>query len=84
MPGIMNKNGEETVKGNAHHGTVDSDASKDNRDGHSNFDPPKPSELIVTSRICVKNLPKYADDRRLKEHFSSHGEVTDAKVMRTR
>ncbi len=37
-----------------------------------------------TSRICVKNLPKYVDDRRLREHFAAKGEVTDAKVMRTR
>ena len=37
-----------------------------------------------TSRICVKNLPKYIDDRRLREHFAAKGEVTDAKVMRTR
>ncbi|PRW58148.1 Multiple RNA-binding domain-containing 1 [Chlorella sorokiniana] len=37
-----------------------------------------------TSRICVKNLPKYVDDRRLREHFAARGEVTDAKVMRTR
>lgn len=37
-----------------------------------------------TSRLCVKNLPKYVDDRRLREHFAAKGEVTDAKVMRTR
>jgi RNA recognition motif-containing protein len=37
-----------------------------------------------TSRIIVKNLPKHVDERRLREHFSAKGEVTDAKVMRTR
>jgi multiple RNA-binding domain-containing protein 1 len=37
-----------------------------------------------TSRVCVKNLPKYVDDARLREHFAAKGEVTDAKVMRTR
>lgn len=37
-----------------------------------------------SSRICVKNIPKHIDDTRLKEHFSQKGEVTDAKVMRTR
>ena len=37
-----------------------------------------------SSRICVKNLPKYVDERRLREHFGTKGEVTDAKVMRTR
>lgn len=38
----------------------------------------------ATSRICVKNLPKYVDDRRLRDHFAAKGEVTDAKIMRTR
>ena len=37
-----------------------------------------------SSRICVKNLPKYVDEGRLREHFGAKGEVTDAKVMRTR
>lgn len=41
-------------------------------------------ERPITSRICVKNLPKYVDDRRLREHFEAKGEVTDAKIMRTR
>ncbi|KAF4655558.1 RNA binding motif protein 19 [Perkinsus olseni] len=36
------------------------------------------------SRIIVKNLPKHVDDARLKEFFSAHGEVTDARVMKTR
>eukprot|EP01018_Ginkgo_biloba_P026341 Gb_17564 [translate_table: standard] len=35
------------------------------------------------SRICVKNLPRYVDEDRLREHFSQKGEVTDAKIMRT-
>ncbi|KAL9247877.1 hypothetical protein vseg_021259 [Gypsophila vaccaria] len=35
------------------------------------------------SRICVKNLPKYVTEDRLKEFFSQKGEVTDAKLMRT-
>lgn len=37
-----------------------------------------------TTRICVKNLPKYVDEARLKEHFSQKGEVTDVKIMRTK
>lgn len=41
-------------------------------------------ERPPTSRICVKNLPKYVDDRRLREHFAAKGEVTDAKVMHAR
>ncbi|CAI9090689.1 OLC1v1025512C3 [Oldenlandia corymbosa var. corymbosa] len=36
------------------------------------------------SRICVKNLPKYVAEDRLREFFSQKGEVTDAKLMRTR
>ena len=36
-----------------------------------------------SSRICVKNMPKHVDEKRLREHFSQKGEVTDAKVMRT-
>lgn len=36
------------------------------------------------SRICVKNLPKYVTEDRLKEFFSQKGEITDTKIMRTR
>lgn len=36
------------------------------------------------SRICVKNLPKYVAEDRLREVFSQKGEVTDAKLMRTK
>ncbi|KAL3616640.1 hypothetical protein CASFOL_039034 [Castilleja foliolosa] len=36
------------------------------------------------SRVCVKNLPKYATEERLREFFSQKGEVTDAKLMRTK
>lgn len=40
--------------------------------------------IQATSRLIVKNLPKYVDEARLKDHFGSHGEVTDCKVIRTR
>ncbi|PSS01112.1 Multiple RNA-binding domain-containing protein, partial [Actinidia chinensis var. chinensis] len=36
------------------------------------------------SRICVKNLPKYITEDRLREFFSQKGEVTDAKLLRTK
>ncbi|XP_072969704.1 multiple RNA-binding domain-containing protein 1 [Typha angustifolia] len=36
------------------------------------------------SRLCVKNLPKYVNEDRLREFFSQKGVVTDAKVMRTK
>ncbi|RUP46895.1 hypothetical protein BC936DRAFT_146406 [Jimgerdemannia flammicorona] len=35
------------------------------------------------SRLIVKNLPKYLTDERLREHFASQGDVTDAKLMKT-
>lgn len=38
----------------------------------------------MTSRLCVKGLPKYVSETRLREHFSAKGEVTDAKVVRSR
>eukprot|EP00611_Tribonema_gayanum_P020197 TRINITY_DN363_c0_g1_i2.p2 TRINITY_DN363_c0_g1~~TRINITY_DN363_c0_g1_i2.p2 ORF type:complete len:330 (-),score=115.44 TRINITY_DN363_c0_g1_i2:1493-2482(-) len=38
----------------------------------------------LATRLIVKNLPKHADDARLKKHFSSLGTVTDAKVVRTK
>jgi multiple RNA-binding domain-containing protein 1 len=38
----------------------------------------------MTSRICVKGLPKHCTDEQLREHFSQHSELTDAKVVRTK
>ncbi|KAJ7554372.1 hypothetical protein O6H91_06G137600 [Diphasiastrum complanatum] len=35
------------------------------------------------SRVCVKNLPRYVTEDRLRDHFSAKGEVTDAKIIRT-
>ncbi|XP_077244389.1 nucleotide/nucleic acid binding protein [Tasmannia lanceolata] len=35
------------------------------------------------SRICVKNLPRYVAEDRLRDFFSQKGEITDAKIMRT-
>ncbi|KAI8464256.1 MAG: hypothetical protein J3K34DRAFT_441137, partial [Monoraphidium minutum] len=42
----------------------------------------KPEE--PTSRLCVKNIPKYATEKRLKEHFAAKGAVTDVKILKTR
>ena len=39
---------------------------------------------MASSRICVKNIPKHATDDRLRKLFSEKGEVTDAKVMRSK
>jgi multiple RNA-binding domain-containing protein 1 len=38
----------------------------------------------ASSRLCVKNIPKYLTDKRLKEHFSARGAVTDVKILKTR
>lgn len=37
-----------------------------------------------TSRVCVKNLPKYITEASLRKHFAAKGEVTDIKIMKTR
>lgn len=36
-----------------------------------------------TTRLMVKNLPKYVKDEQLKKHFSKKGNVTDCKVVYT-
>ncbi|KAK6140463.1 hypothetical protein DH2020_025796 [Rehmannia glutinosa] len=36
------------------------------------------------SRICVKNLPRYVSEDRLREFFSLKGEITDIKLMHTK
>ncbi|XP_076939997.1 multiple RNA-binding domain-containing protein 1-like [Bidens hawaiensis] len=38
--------------------------------------------LAFKSRICVKNLPRHANEERLRYYFSQKGEVTDARLMR--
>jgi multiple RNA-binding domain-containing protein 1 len=35
------------------------------------------------SRICVKNIPAYITEDRLRDQFSAKGEVTDVKIMKT-
>eukprot|EP01134_Creolimax_fragrantissima_P000915 CFRG0915T1 len=37
----------------------------------------------ATSRIIVKNLPKHATEKQVREHFSQKGEVTDVKLKYT-
>ncbi|KAM1796214.1 hypothetical protein ACFX11_036476 [Malus domestica] len=36
------------------------------------------------SRVWVKNLPKHVKEDRLREFFSAKGDITDAKLMRTK
>jgi hypothetical protein len=42
------------------------------------------SSQLIASRLCIKNIPKYLNEARLKEHFGSKGEVTDVKILRTK
>lgn len=45
---------------------------------------PAAAPVEESSRLIIKGLPKHADEARLRDHFSTRGEVTDAKVLRTR
>ncbi|BBN20258.1 multiple RNA-binding domain-containing protein 1 [Marchantia polymorpha subsp. ruderalis] len=42
-----------------------------------------PSRNLVSTRICVKNIPRHVNEDRLREHFAENGEVTDARIIRT-
>jgi RNA recognition motif-containing protein len=55
--------------------------------------PPSPPAMAVSgdeesggssTRICVKNVPKHVDERRLRQHFGTTGQVTDARILRTK
>jgi len=35
----------------------------------------------MTTRVIVKNIPSYINEKRLREHFGKCGEVTDCKIM---
>ncbi|DAZ92847.1 TPA: hypothetical protein N0F65_012518 [Lagenidium giganteum] len=37
-----------------------------------------------STRLYVQNLPAYVDTKRLREHFATQGEVTDAVVVKTK
>ena len=41
-------------------------------------------EPFMTSRLCVKGLPKHINDVQLRQHFAQTGEITDAKVVRAK
>ncbi|KAJ3326012.1 hypothetical protein HDV06_002397 [Boothiomyces sp. JEL0866] len=40
--------------------------------------------MAVSSRIVVKNLPKYITSERLKKHFGAKGTITDIKLVKTK
>lgn len=51
-------------------------------------DPPSapdgtPAEDKPSTRLCIKNFPKYVNEDRLRKHFGLKGEVTDIKIMKT-
>jgi multiple RNA-binding domain-containing protein 1 len=43
-----------------------------------------PQDAETGTRLYVQNLPAYVDSARLREHFATQGEVTDAVVIRTK
>eukprot|EP00983_Pelagomonas_calceolata_P092552 1157681-Pelagomonas_calceolata.AAC.1 len=49
---------------------------------HTAQSPPPPT--LITSRLCIKNVPKDMTVPKLREHFAAKGEVTDAKILKTR
>lgn len=38
----------------------------------------------TSTRLYVQKLPSYVDSARLRKHFATQGEVTDACVIRTK
>ncbi|KAJ3314169.1 hypothetical protein HDV04_000941 [Boothiomyces sp. JEL0838] len=40
--------------------------------------------MAMSSRIVVKNLPKYITSERLKKHFGAKGTITDIKLVKTK
>jgi hypothetical protein len=38
-------------------------------------------DLTQYERLCVKNLPKYINNEKLKAHFLRFGQLTDVKVL---
>lgn len=43
-----------------------------------------PPTITPSSRIIVKNLPKWSNEERIRKHFASRGQITDVKLMHTR
>ena len=38
----------------------------------------------TSSRVCVKQLPNNVTEKSVREHFGSHGDITDLKLLSTR
>ena len=56
------------------------EGKEDQREEALKADPEHP---FVSSRLCIKNLPKHYTERRFREHFSTIGEVTDCVIKNT-
>ena len=56
------------------------EGKEDQREEALKADPEHP---FVSSRLCIKNLPKHYTERRFREHFSAIGEVTDCVIKNT-
>jgi len=39
---------------------------------------------VISSRVCVKQLPNNVTEKSVREHFASHGDITDLKLLSTR
>ena len=70
----------------AHHATRHSSLPFPSHDNSQPcaFQEGRRSAMSNNSRVCVKNLPKYVTEKRLREHFAAKGEVTDVKVLKTK
>ena len=44
---------------------------------------PPDGSVEATTRLCVKNLPKHCDEKQLRAHFNTTGDVTDVRIIRT-
>lgn len=49
------------------------------------FEPESSSHETGTSRVIIKNLPKYATTEQVKKHLSVRGyNITDVKLAKTK
>lgn len=42
------------------------------------------AEQAASSRIYVAGLPPYLDEKRLRDVFAERGEITDARIVKTK
>jgi multiple RNA-binding domain-containing protein 1 len=44
---------------------------------------PRTLQEDMTSRVIIKNLPKYVNEKRLRDMFGAKGEITDVRLMKS-